>query len=421
MIRENPQRILVADDDDIARRMIEALMGQAGYEVLSARDGEEAWAIAQREGAPRIMLLDWMMPVLEGVELCRRVRQREGAPRPYIVLVTAKSRRRDVLAGLEAGADDFITKPYAPEELLARIRVAERVLSTGSTSSGIVLAALNEALSSPGGEVVVRREEAVGRIFVHEGRIAWAHVSTEPGALYELIEPEMAVSKDDLRGVVEECRKTRKSFTEVLIERGLTDRARHRERLQRWIERKLDAILHMPHPMVTFVPEARAYARDLTFALDEVLVRPPPPEPSAAGEAVARLASTPASVQASHGAALRSSPELLPGLSSKLDAALRIEGAAAAALLELSTGRCLERRGEPVDLDLALGHLKLMRALPAGESMEEVLLTSSSRFHITRPLRGSPDHFIYVALRRADATMAMARLQLAAITGQRRG
>jgi len=190
MARENGMKVLVAGDDELSRRMLDALLTEAGYQVVLAQGGQEALAVAVGQDPPRILLLDWGMPGLDGIEVCRRVRRRGGAARPYILLISEKPRRQDALDGLDAGADDFITKPYAPEELLARVRVAERVIGATTASSGLVLQALSEALESPGGEVMVRSGEAVGRIFVHEGRVAWAHVSTEPISLYELLEPD---------------------------------------------------------------------------------------------------------------------------------------------------------------------------------------------------------------------------------------
>lgn len=408
-------KVLVADDDDLARRMLGALLSEAGYEVLHAGDGLEAAALLEGQDPPSILLLDWMMPGLTGVEVCRRLRARSGAPRPYILLVSGRGRRQDALDGLEAGADDFIAKPYAPEELLARVRVAERVMSAAATSSGLVLEALAEALRGPGGEVVIRCGEAVGRVFVHEGRIAWAHVSTEPSSLYELLDPDAGLSNDDLRGVIDECKRSRRSLGDVLVAWGLVDRARLRERLQRWIARKLDAILHLPHPSVLFVPQARSYAGDLTFTLDEVLLpeaipRSVPPPSS--------MADVPASLRAWADAAGAGSPEAQAELKRCLYEVMRIEGARSAAVLDAETGRCLGQRGEPVDLDLALEQLRVVRALGPGEA-EELLVSSRQSFHLMRAVAGSPSWFAYVALRRPESTLAMARLQLAAIAGSR--
>ncbi len=121
-------RILIAEDDRINRRLLEVSLRDWGYEVVSAADGAEAWAMLQEDDAPPLVILDWMMPVLDGVEVCRRVR---AAPEPhltYIILLTAKGQIQDVVAGLEAGADDYIVKPFDPQELRTRVRVGCRML-----------------------------------------------------------------------------------------------------------------------------------------------------------------------------------------------------------------------------------------------------------------------------------------------------
>jgi hypothetical protein len=360
-------------------------------------------------------MLDWEMPGLQGTEVCRRIRERAASPRPYVMLITARNRQRDLLEGLEAGADDLIVKPYAPEELLARARVASRLLSPPARSSSLTLAAFEEALASPGGEVVVRRDEAVGRIFVQRGRVAWVHVSTEPGSLGELIDPEAGISKDELRAVVEECQRTRRSFSEVLVEWGLTDRARLRERLKRWASRKLQLILHLEHPSVVFIPGAREYADDLTFSLDELALRDAPERPANAAESL--LDAAPASASA-FGAAARAAVEggLLAGWSRGVEAALRLEGAFTAAVFDTTSGACLEQQGEPIDLDLARAQLRLVNMLHEREPFNTSSLVSDSTIHFVCGLPLVPGKVLYVALKRDSTSLAMAQLQLVALS-----
>ncbi len=121
-------RILIADDDDIPRRLLQATLMRAGHEVLSAHDGAEAWEMLQQADAPRLAIVDWLMPGMDGVELCRRVRARQATPYIYIILLTSKDRKEDVIAGLEAGADDYLTKPFDPQELHVRLRNGQRIL-----------------------------------------------------------------------------------------------------------------------------------------------------------------------------------------------------------------------------------------------------------------------------------------------------
>lgn len=122
-------KILVADDDPVSRRALEALLGKWDYQVTAASDGESAWRILQANDAPRLAVLDWTMPVLDGLEVCRRVRQRAREPYTYILLLTARDSKEDVVEGLEAGADDYLTKPFDRQELKARLRVGRRSLA----------------------------------------------------------------------------------------------------------------------------------------------------------------------------------------------------------------------------------------------------------------------------------------------------
>ena len=126
MISE-PQRVLIADDDERPRELLAHYLKNWGYTVVACADGLEAAAILEGEHPPSIALIDWMMPGLEGVEICRRVRQRpKSHPYIYVILVTGNTRAAD---GLEAGADDFVAKPYDVDELRARLAVGQRVVA----------------------------------------------------------------------------------------------------------------------------------------------------------------------------------------------------------------------------------------------------------------------------------------------------
>jgi DNA-binding response OmpR family regulator len=123
-------QILIADDDPIALRLLEsALVKRGGYEVIAVRDGVAAWGALDSENPPALAILDWIMPGMDGVELCRRVRAFSRLQNMYLILVTGKESREDRLTGLQAGANDYITKPFDSAELEARVRVATRVIS----------------------------------------------------------------------------------------------------------------------------------------------------------------------------------------------------------------------------------------------------------------------------------------------------
>jgi len=125
-----PMRILVAEDDPASRILLRSVLEKWGYSVLVVEDGEAAWDALCREDAPDIAIVDWMMPRLSGVDVCKRLRALTREPVPYVVLLTAKGLKSDVVEALDAGADDYLVKPFDFGELAARVRVAKRSLTT---------------------------------------------------------------------------------------------------------------------------------------------------------------------------------------------------------------------------------------------------------------------------------------------------
>ena len=120
-------KILIAEDDSVSRRLLQAALDKWGYEVVVTCDGQQAWQALQQGPFPSLLILDWQMPGMDGVELCRRVRALPGYQSAYIILLTGKSSKEDVVNGLDAGADDYVTKPFDPGELRARVSVGVRV------------------------------------------------------------------------------------------------------------------------------------------------------------------------------------------------------------------------------------------------------------------------------------------------------
>ena len=124
----NGMRILIADDSLVSRHLLVATLRNWGYEVVVACDGTEAWKILQGDDAPSIAILDWMMPGQTGPEVCRMVRQKAIEPYTYILLLTSRSLKEDVVAGMDSGADDYLTKPFDQHELKVRLRAGIRIV-----------------------------------------------------------------------------------------------------------------------------------------------------------------------------------------------------------------------------------------------------------------------------------------------------
>jgi diguanylate cyclase (GGDEF)-like protein len=121
-------KVLIADDSSVSRRLLEATLKRWDYEVEVACDGDEALEMLRRPGGPTLAILDWMMPSLTGPEVCRQVRQESREPYVYILLLTSRSQKEDLIEGMESGADDYLVKPFDQNELKVRLRAGRRIL-----------------------------------------------------------------------------------------------------------------------------------------------------------------------------------------------------------------------------------------------------------------------------------------------------
>ena len=134
-------RILIAEDDRVSRHLLQSVLAKWGYEVAVTCDGNEAWQMLQQEDRPRLAILDWMMPGMDGVQICRELRAQGREPYVYVLLLTAKTQKQDLIDGMDSGADDYITKPFDSHELKVRLRAGQRIVELQSE-----LVAAREAL-----------------------------------------------------------------------------------------------------------------------------------------------------------------------------------------------------------------------------------------------------------------------------------
>jgi len=123
--------VLIADDDPLFLNLFQRLLAD-DFEIVLAKDGGEAWRALQAPDAPRLVLLDGLMPVMDGLDVCRKIRSCPEMDGAHVIIATARQQMQDVLAGFEAGANDYITKPFHPQELRARLQVGQRMLELQS-------------------------------------------------------------------------------------------------------------------------------------------------------------------------------------------------------------------------------------------------------------------------------------------------
>jgi PAS domain S-box-containing protein len=165
-------KVLVAEDDDSTRLLISSLLNVWGYEAITVKDGKEAWERMKVSDPPKLLIMDWMMPGIHGIELCRLTRETPAAIKPYIIFLTCRSQTEDIVTALQGGADDYITKPFDTEELRARLQAGMRILELQADlkrerdraqlyldKAGVLLMVLNEAgqitlINPKGGEIL---------------------------------------------------------------------------------------------------------------------------------------------------------------------------------------------------------------------------------------------------------------------------
>jgi two-component system cell cycle response regulator len=121
-------KILIAEDDPTSRIILVAMVTEWGYEPFSVEDGAQALSVLKTDDAPRLLLIDWEMPEINGLALCKKIREKDTCDPPYIILLTGRSDTKDIVTGLEIGANDYISKPFENAELKARLKVGERML-----------------------------------------------------------------------------------------------------------------------------------------------------------------------------------------------------------------------------------------------------------------------------------------------------
>lgn len=415
MVSSMAMRIVVADDDPVSRHLVEhVITTRTQHEVISVADGESALALALGEPTPDVLILDWVMPTMSGTEVCRQVRKQPLAVQPYVLLITAKTKRDEVIEGLSVGADDLLTKPLPPDLLIARLKLASRRPTPGKPKARAVLQALVDAAAEGDGELVLRERDTTARVFLHRGKVAWAHVSDDPSGLFDILDPERGIDSDVAREVVEECRRTRARLSDTLVRWGLVDRARLRDCLLAWTSRKIAGMRQFSNPKWLFLPAVRNYAEDLLFDLEELVdpeelktVSASSPPPSKGPEApknmweTAFVSEIPVSIEDS---------ELM-------DRCMLGAGVKGVAVIDRATGRCLGQRGARLNPDIVWAHIQCLNAVAAQELVADTVVATDRHYHLVRPLSERKDAFVYVLVRSAEVRHADARLHLARALG----
>lgn len=386
-------RVIVAEDDTVSRMRLGAALAHAKLDATLTADGVEAVAAFAAAGdGPILLLLDWVMPGLDGVEVCRRVRAAASAP-VYIIFMTARGRQENLLEALEAGADDFVTKPFTIEALLARVRIGQRILDAARASEFLLEDALVEGLRGAGGVVVAREQGIVGRIFLTEGRIAWAFVSGEPSGIADVLGDAASLTPDEITEVIEESRVSRSHFADVLVDWGLVDVVVMRESMRNFVSARIARIAEFREARAMFLPEPRPFVGAISFRLDEVYARKAPHAPAVVGPPVGPRRS-------------RSNTEVAAVAGAEI-----IEGATCVCVVGGAGPFVFTRTGEPPEENVVRALLGVHH-IAGASACEELTLTLNDAFHFLQRIPGINDRYIYARVPRDTALFAMARKQV---------
>jgi len=150
-------KVLIAEDDMTSRLILDSILKKWEFTPVLACNGKEAWDVMQSEDAPRLVILDWQMPEMSGIEVCKKIRENDTSDPPYLIVLTSRDEKKDIVKALDAGANDFISKPYNNEELRARINVGKRMVELQSALGDAYKALQHEAMHDPLTNIYNRR------------------------------------------------------------------------------------------------------------------------------------------------------------------------------------------------------------------------------------------------------------------------
>jgi DNA-binding response OmpR family regulator len=399
-------QIVVADDDSFSRQLlVRTLETRTAHRVTAVADGHLALELALSDDPPDALLLDWMMPTMTGTEVCRRVRATPLRQQPYILLVTAKNQRDELVEGLGVGADDLLSKPVPPEVLIARIRSAELQRRGRQTSSTHVRRALRSASSEGSGELVVRDGDVTAHVYFQEGSVAWAHISDDRNALFELLSSDSGLDPESARAIIEECRQTGARLSDTLVRWGLTDRASLRNSIQVWITKKLAAVMAFSQPQTLFLPHARRYAEDMLFDLAEVT-------PGIDTEVRTSVIPSAPRAAASEWEESFVRVDTDAEIARLLERCMACEGVRGVAILDRELGCCFGQSGVVLNPHIAWALLQSMSVVSRYAALDDAVVVTPPDYHLIRTLKGRPTSFVYALVNGGEVLLGAARLQL---------
>jgi CheY-like chemotaxis protein len=416
-------RVLVADDDALNRDFLQRLLTAHGYEVLLAENGQAALRLLLQNGAPQIALLDWEMPVLDGLDLCRAIRSDIHERYVHVLMLSGVHPDEHRIQALEAGADDFLPKPYHPDVLLARLRVASRLVERQPSSSDRLLAALKEAAASGGGDVAVREGDTVGYITFCQGKVSWAYVSQDNSTFFEQLGEELKMQAGSVDSVLASCRETGTDFYHELIERGYTSEHELRRAIESWLRRKLEQIFRLSQANVLFLPADRQEEPVYTFPLESVLPQQLPiTERTSSNSTLIAIPNEQSDCKSEWERVFASGTvDESVRYSRILAAILTIPGSLGAALLDMSQNLCYGYKGLLPQVSVLLTELLLLRSLHRPGLPLELSVNQGGIYHLLVAPPFDTSLVLVLVLDSDKGLIGTARLRLIQLAGDIQG
>lgn len=416
-------RVLVADDDALNRDFLQRLLTAHGYEALLAENGQAALQLLLQSDAPQIALLDWEMPVLDGLDLCRAIRSDIHERYVHVLMLSGVHPDEHRIQALEAGADDFLPKPYHPDVLLARLNVASRLVKRQPSSSERLLAALKEAAASGGGDVAVREGDTVGYITFCQGKVSWAYVSQDNSSFFEQLGEELKMQAGSVDSVLASCRETGTDFYHELIERGYTSEHELRRAIESWLRRKLEQIFRLSHANVLFLPADRQEEPVYTFPLESVLPQQLPITERTSSNSTLIAVPNEQSDRKNEWERVFASATVDESLrySRILQAILTIPGSLGAALLDMSQNRCYGYKGLLPQVSVLLTELLLLRSLHRPGLPLELSVNQGGIYHLLVAPPFDTSLVLVLVLDSDKGLIGTARLRLIQLAGDIQG
>jgi CheY-like chemotaxis protein len=403
--------VLVADEDSAVLALASSALSRAGYVVRVAQNGDAAVKLSDVEPRPSVVIVDWTLTGADAAQFCQQVRASHTRGYTYIIALAANGRRAEAVHALEVGADEYLMKPFAVEELVARVGWAQRMLAAVPTKSRRLRSVLEAAARAEGGEVVVTHGETVGRIFFDGGYVIWAHLSTHPVTVTSLFEDVAELGEDEVSEVLEETKRTGQNFVEVLIQWGLVSQEKATEVLRRSIRETVQALFDLEDPQIVFAPGTRRTWFGPKFALTEVIppesLRPPP------------TAEPPSFDQVEGKVRCQFMPRCntCGNMAATLSVELRESGADGIAIVHRPSGTVLASAGERIDEDIIRATLHILGVLSNDDEADDILVSGAGKHYLLRST-ACPDAFVSMMASRRNTSLGTVRHELTRIASK---